>query len=221
MASSCRWTAASRHIPACKSKIELHKSRRGSPAAFSAFVSRFLHGMLWQERGERAILVLRNTGREVAKERMKQYKGVFLLAAGAAVVLAAVLLFGRARPAQDPPLTAESVAQKLGSETVGQLLEELKRSDGAYTEDCFAALAQRLLEKPEDTLGLLQEDPQMQEAEFAALVLEGLGRELYYRPEEEAKAALREYLQSLPPEQPLGELAAPILTRWDEEGAAP
>ena len=98
---------------------------------------------------------------------MKQHKGVFLLAAGAAVVLAAILLFGRARPAQDPPLTAESFAQ----ETVGQLLEELKRSDGAYTEDCFAALAQRLLEKPEDTLRLLQEDPQMQEVKFATLVL--------------------------------------------------
>ena len=154
---------------------------------------------------------------------MKQHKGVFLLAAGAAVVLAAILLFGRARPAQDPPLdappplTAESFAQ----ETVGQLLEELKRSDGAYTEDCFAALAQRLLEKPEDTLRLLQEDPQMQEVEFATLVLDGLGRELYYRPEEEAKAALREYLQSLPPEQPLGELGTLLLTRWDEEGAAP
>ena len=134
---------------------------------------------------------------------MKQHKGVFLLAAGAAVVLAAILLFGRARPAQDPPL------------------EELKRSDGAYTEDCFAALAQRLLEKPEDTLRLLQEDPQMQEVEFATLVLDGLGRELYYRPEEEAKAALREYLQSLPPEQPLGELGTLLLTRWDEEGAAP
>lgn len=148
---------------------------------------------------------------------MKQHKGVFLLAAGAAVVLAAILLFGRARPAQDPPLTAESFAQ----ETVGQLLEELKRSDGAYTEDCFAALAQRLLEKPEDTLRLLQEDPQMQEVEFATLVLDGLGRELYYRPEEEAKAALREYLQSLPPEQPLGELGTLLLTRWDEERAAP
>lgn len=152
---------------------------------------------------------------------MKQHKGVFLLAAGAAVVLAAILLFGRARPAQDPPLTAESFAQKLESETVGQLLEELKRSDGAYTEDCFAALAQRLLEKPEDTLRLLQEDPQMQVAEFATLVLDGLGRELYYRPEEEAKAALLEYLQSLPPEQPLGELGTLLLTRWDEEGAAP
>ena len=54
-------------------------------------------------------------------------------------------------------------------------------------------MAQRLLEKPEDTLRLLQEDPQMQEVEFATLVLDGLGRELYYRPEEEAKAALREY----------------------------
>ena len=82
-------------------------------------------------------------------------------------------------------------------------------------------MAQRLLEKPEDTLRLLQEDPQMQEVEFATLVLDGLGRELYYRPEEEAKAALREYLQSLPPEQPLGELGTLLLTRWDEEGAAP
>ncbi len=70
-----------------------------------------------------------------AQWAMKQHKGGLLLAAGAAVVLAACLLFGRARPAHDPPLTAESFAQKLESETVGKLLEELKGSERAYTDD--------------------------------------------------------------------------------------
>lgn len=34
----------------------------------------------------------------------------------------------------------------------GQILEELKISDGGYTEDCFSVLSKRLVEFPEDTL---------------------------------------------------------------------
>ena len=33
-----------------------------------------------------------------------------------------------------------------------QILEELKISDGGYTEDCFSVLSKRLVEFPEDTL---------------------------------------------------------------------
>ena len=37
-----------------------------------------------------------------------------------------------------------------------QILEELKISDGGYTEDCFSVLSKRLVEFPEDTLCILK-----------------------------------------------------------------
>ena len=42
-----------------------------------------------------------------------------------------------------------------------QILEELKISDGGYTEDCFSVLSKRLVEFPEDTLCILNHNKLM------------------------------------------------------------
>ena len=61
-----------------------------------------------------------------------------------------------------------------------QILEELKISDGGYTEDCFSVLSKRLVEFPEDTLCILNHNKLMADTNFEALVITGIGAELPY-----------------------------------------
>lgn len=61
-----------------------------------------------------------------------------------------------------------------------QILEELKISDGGYTEDCFSVLSKRLVEFPEDTLCILNHNKLMADTDFEALVITGIGAELPY-----------------------------------------
>ena len=58
-----------------------------------------------------------------------------------------------------------------------QILEELKMSDGGYTEDCFAVLSKRLVEFPEDTLCILNHNKLMADTDFEALVITEIGSE--------------------------------------------
>ena len=69
-----------------------------------------------------------------------------------------------------------------------QILEELKISDGGYTEDCFSVLSKRLVEFPEDTLCILNHNKLMADTDFEALVITGIGAELPYIGAAEEKA---------------------------------
>lgn len=71
-----------------------------------------------------------------------------------------------------------------------QILEELKISDGGYTEDCFSVLSKRLVEFPEDTLCILNHNKLMADTDFEALVITGIGAELPYIGAAEEKDTL-------------------------------
>ena len=75
-----------------------------------------------------------------------------------------------------------------------QILEELKISDGGYTEDCFSVLSKRLVEFPEDTLCILNHNKLMADTDFEALVITGIGAELPYIGAAEEKDTLYKYV---------------------------
>lgn len=78
----------------------------------------------------------------------------------------------------------------------GQILEELKISDGGYTEDCFSVLSKRLVEFPEDTLRILKHSKLMTDEKFEELVITGIRSEISYTGSDEEKKALYKYLKS-------------------------
>ena len=92
-----------------------------------------------------------------------------------------------------------------------QILEELKISDGGYTEDCFSVLSKRLVEFPEDTLCILNHNKLMADTDFEALVITGIGAELPYIGAAEEKDTLYKYLKSISTDEEYAEIASRIL----------
>lgn len=101
-----------------------------------------------------------------------------------------------------------------------QILEELKISDGGYTEDCFSVLSKRLVEFPEDTLCILKHNKLMADTDFEALVITGIGAELPYVGSDEEKKALHEYLKSASTSEEYAEISSKILDAWTSESNA-
>ena len=101
-----------------------------------------------------------------------------------------------------------------------QILEELKISDGGYTEDCFSVLSKRLVEFPEDTLYILNHNKLMADTDFEALVITGIGAELPYVGSDEEKKALHEYLKSASTSEEYAEISSKILDAWTSESNA-
>ena len=98
-----------------------------------------------------------------------------------------------------------------------QILEELKISDGGYTEDCFSVLSKRLVEFPEDTLCILNHNKLMADTDFEALVITGIGAELPYIGAAEEKDTLYKYLKSISTDEESAEIASRILDEWLSE----
>ena len=98
-----------------------------------------------------------------------------------------------------------------------QILEELKISDGGYTEDCFSVLSKRLVEFPEDTLCILNYNKLMADTDFEALVITGIGAELPYIGAAEEKNTLYKYLKSISTDEEYAEIASRILDEWLSE----
>ena len=98
-----------------------------------------------------------------------------------------------------------------------QILEELKISDGGYTEDCFSVLSKRLVEFPEDTLCILNHNKLMADTDFEALVITGIGAELPYIGAAEEKDTLYKYLKSISTDEEYAEIASRILDEWLSE----
>ena len=101
-----------------------------------------------------------------------------------------------------------------------QILEELKISDGGYTEDCFSVLSKRLVEFPEDTLCILKHNKLMADESFEVLVITGIGSELPYVGSDEEKKALHEYLKSASTSEEYAEVSSKILDAWTSESNA-
>lgn len=101
-----------------------------------------------------------------------------------------------------------------------QILEELKISDGGYTEDCFSVLSKRLVEFPEDTLCILKHNKLMADESFEVLVITGIGSELPYVGSDEEKKALHEYLKSASTSEEYAEMSSKILDAWTSESNA-
>lgn len=101
-----------------------------------------------------------------------------------------------------------------------QILEELKISDGGYTEDCFSVLSKRLVEFPEDTLCILKHNKLMANESFEVLVITGIGSELPYVGSDEEKKALHEYLKSASTSEEYAEISSKILDAWTSESNA-
>lgn len=101
-----------------------------------------------------------------------------------------------------------------------QILEELKISDGGYTEDCFSVLSKRLVEFPEDTLCILKHNKLMADESFEVLVITGIGSELPYVGSDEEKKALHEYLKSVSTSEEYAEISSKILDAWTSESNA-
>ena len=101
-----------------------------------------------------------------------------------------------------------------------QILEELKISDGGYTEDCFSVLSKRLVEFPEDTLCILRHNKLMADESFEVLVITGIGSELPYVGSDEEKKELHEYLKSASTSEEYAEISSKILDAWTSESNA-
>ena len=101
-----------------------------------------------------------------------------------------------------------------------QILEELKISDGGYTEDCFSVLSKRLVEFPEDTLCILKHNKLMADESFEVLVIPGIGSELPYVGSDEEKKELHEYLKSASTSEEYAEISSKILDAWTSESNA-
>ena len=101
-----------------------------------------------------------------------------------------------------------------------QILEELKISDGGYTEDCFSVLSKRLVEFPEDTLCILKHNKLMADESYEVLVITGIGSELPYVGSDEEKKALHEYLKSASTSEEYAEISSKILDAWTSESNA-
>lgn len=101
-----------------------------------------------------------------------------------------------------------------------QILEELKISDGGYTEDCFSVLSKRLVEFPEDTLCILKHNKLMADESFEVFVITGIGSELPYVGSDEEKKELHEYLKSASTSEEYAEISSKILDAWTSESNA-
>lgn len=101
-----------------------------------------------------------------------------------------------------------------------QILEELKISDGGYTEDCFSVLSKRLVEFPKDTLCILKHNKLMADESFEVLVITGIGSELPYVGSDEEKKELHEYLKSASTSEEYAEISSKILDAWTSESNA-
>ena len=101
-----------------------------------------------------------------------------------------------------------------------QILEELKISDGGYTEDCFSVLSKRLVEFPEETLCILKHNKLMADESFEVLVITGIGSELPYVGSDEEKKELHEYLKSASTSEEYAEISSKILDAWTSESNA-
>ena len=101
-----------------------------------------------------------------------------------------------------------------------QILEELKISDGGYTEDCFSVLSKRLVEFPEDTLRILKHSKLMTDEKFEELVITGIRSEISYTGSDEEKKALHEYLKSASTSEEYAEISSKILDAWTSESNA-
>ena len=101
-----------------------------------------------------------------------------------------------------------------------QILEELKISDGGYTEDCFSVLSKRLVEFPADTLCILKHNKLMADESFEVLVITGIGSELPYVGSDEEKKELHEYLKSASTSEEYAEISSKILDAWTSESNA-
>ena len=101
-----------------------------------------------------------------------------------------------------------------------QILEELKISDGGYTEDCFSVLSKRLVEFPEDTLCILKHNKLVADESFEVLVITGIGSELPYVGSDEEKKELHEYLKSASTSEEYAEISSKILDAWTSESNA-
>ena len=101
-----------------------------------------------------------------------------------------------------------------------QILEELKISDGGYTEDCFSVLSKRLVEFPEDTLCILKHNKLMADESFEVLVITGIGSELPYVGSDEEKKELHEYLKTASTSEEYAEISSKILDAWTSESNA-
>ena len=101
-----------------------------------------------------------------------------------------------------------------------QILEELKISDGGYTEDCFSVLSKRLVEFPEDTFFIMKNNNLMADESFEVLVITGIGSELPYVGSDEEKKELHEYLKSASTSEEYAEISSKILDAWTSESNA-
>ena len=113
--------------------------------------------------------------------------------------------------------TPQDYVTKLENMYTAQILEELKISDGGYTEDCFSILSNQFINSPEETLYILKHNKWMADEEFEALVITGIGAELPYVGSDEEKKALYEYLKSASTGEEYAEIASKILDRWTSE----
>ena len=102
-----------------------------------------------------------------------------------------------------------------------QILEELKISDGGYTEDCFSVLTNRLIKFPQDTLYVLKYDKLMNDKDFQQLVLSGIKTELPYSGSDEERNTLYQYLESITTDKEYGQIASDILGEQAENKEKP
>jgi hypothetical protein len=101
---------------------------------------------------------------------------------------------------------------ELDEADAAHVLEMLSTADGAYTDACYARLANLLIQEPDSTLSVLvqnlQNNPQKDQ------ILHSLGTELYYVPQNEEKEQLQTYLSSLDSTNTAYEVSLQILDAW-------
>jgi hypothetical protein len=112
--------------------------------------------------------------------------------------------------ASSDPFMAE-----LDNADTAHVLELLATADGAYTDACYARLADQLLQEPEATLQVLLQNLQGDSEE--GRILQSLGKELYYVPQSEAKKQLHTFLSSMDASNAAYDLGRQILDAWDSE----
>jgi hypothetical protein len=104
---------------------------------------------------------------------------------------------------------------ELDTADTAHVLELLATADGAYTDACYARLASQLQQTPEATLQVLRQS--LSGNPTADLILQSLGRELYYVPQSEAKEQLHTFLSALDASNAAYEVGRQILDAWDNE----
>jgi hypothetical protein len=110
---------------------------------------------------------------------------------------------------------ADPFMAELDTADTPHVLELLATADGAYTDACYARLASQLQQTPEATLQVLRQSPSGNPT--ADLILQSLGKELYYVPQSEAKEQLHTFLSALDASNAAYEVGRQILDAWDNE----